>query len=122
MKAALIAILETFKYPVFLQGSINPADAYPDSFFTFWNFSNPESEFYDNDANLCVWGFWVYFYSTDPEKVESVSEQARQALKAAGWITDGKPTDINVDRPTHTGAFFSAYGIDKYNESEVETI
>ena len=118
MKAALIEILESFDYPVFLQGSLNPDESYPDSFFTFWNFDNPETMFYDNDANRCVWGFWIYFYSIDPEQVEQVPEQARKMLKSAGWIVEGKPNDINVDRPTHTGAFFTAYGLENY-ESEV---
>lgn len=122
MKAELITILKTFGYPVFLQGSLNPNEQYPDSFFTFWNFDNPENAFYDNDPNRCVWGFWVYFYSTDPEKVEKTPEQARQALRAAGWVVEGKPNDISVDRPTHTGAFFTAFGWENYednNESEV---
>lgn len=118
MKAQLIKLLETFGFPVFLQGSINSVDEYPDSFFTFWNFDNSESAFYDNDPNKCVWSFWVYFYSTDPQKVEEIAEQARKLLRANGWTVEGKPTDISVDKPTHTGAFFTAYAIENY-ESEV---
>ena len=118
MKAALIEILESFDYPVFLQGSLNPDESYPDSFFTFWNFENPESAFYDDNANRCIWGFWVYFYSIDPVKVEQIPEQARKMLKSAGWVVEGKPNDIDVDRPTYTGAFFTVYGLENY-ESEV---
>lgn len=118
MKSELIAALEAFNYPVFLQGSINSADEYPDSFFTFWNFQTPEAAFYDDGATRAVWGFWVYFYSTDPRKVEEIPERARKALKSAGWILDGKPNDISVDAPTHTGAFFTVYKFENY-ESEV---
>lgn len=118
MKEQLITILETFGYPVFLQGSFEPDEAYPDSFFTFWNFDTPEDAFYSNDANAAVWGFWVYFYSIDPAAVEDIPEQARLALKSAGWTLDGRAHDINVERPTHTGAFFTALFYDKYTETE----
>ena len=114
MKSALIELLETLGYPVFLQGSINDMDSYPDSFFTFWNFENPENLFYDNNANCCLWGFWIYFYSTSPKLVESESEKARKLLKQNGYIVRGKPTDIKVDKPTHTGAFFTAYANENY--------
>ena len=114
MKETLIRILGSFDYPVFLQGSLAEPGDYPDTFFTFWNFENPEGEHYDNSANVCVWGFWVYFYSTDPELVESVPEAARQALKAQRFLSGEKPADVSVDAPTHTGAFFTVYGIENY--------
>lgn len=118
MKQELIQILEAFGYPVFLQGSLNADQAYPDSFFTFWNFDTPEAAFYDDNAHRAIWGFWVYFYSTDPSLVEKVPERARKVLKGAGWTLDGKAHDINVDRVTHTGAFFTIYKFEEY-ESEV---
>jgi hypothetical protein len=101
---------------VFLQGSLDTDEAYPDSFFTFWNFETPEGAFYDDDAHRAVWGFWVYFYSTDPKLVEEKTEAARQLLKTSGWIPQGKPHDISVDVPTHTGSFFEIYGIENYKE------
>ena len=118
MKSELTALLETFGYPVFLQGSLDTAEDYPESFFTFWNFETPESAFYDNDANRAVWGFWVYFYSTDPKLVEEKTEAARQLLKSNNFVPNGKPNDISVDVSTHTGAFFEVYGIENYTEEE----
>lgn len=115
MKSELIELLESFGFPVFLQGSLNSADDYPDSFFTFWNFDTPETAFYDDDANRAVWGFWVYFYSTEPRKVEQIPENARQILKRNGWIPQGKPQDIQTDAVTHTGAFFTVYKFENYN-------
>lgn len=109
MKQKLIQLLSSFGYPVFLQGSLNPSEQYPDSFFTFWNFNNDDAAFYDDDTNRAVWGFWVYFYSVNPQLVESVPEQARRLLKQNDFILQGKATDIDVDRPTHTGAFFTTY-------------
>ena len=120
MKSELIKLLESFGFPVFLQGSLNSTEDYPDSFFTFWNVRNSEQNFYDNNANCCVWGFWVYFYSTNPVLVEEVSEAARKLLKTHGWIVGGKPTDIKTDKITHTGAFFTASYIERYKkESDV---
>lgn len=118
MKNELVVLLETLGFPVYLQGTINSMDEYPESFFAFWNFDTPEAAFYDDAANRAVWGFWIYFYSVDPELVESIPEQARQLLKANDWILQGKANDISVDKPTHTGAFFTAYKFENY-ESEV---
>ena len=120
MKSELITLLETLKYPVYLQGSINSLEEYPESFFTFWNFETPESAFYDNDAGRAVWGFWVYFYSTDPTLVETQPEAARKLLKANGWILQGKANDISVDKPTHTGAFFTVHKFEEYPEPQPE--
>lgn len=117
MKQELIDLLETFGYPVFLQGSLNSVDEYPESFFTFWNFETPEDSFYDNDATKAVWGFWVYFYSTDPDLVETIPEQARRLLKQNDWILQGKAHDITVDTPSHTGAFITVYRFERYTNN-----
>lgn len=114
MKDNLITLLETLKYPVYLQGSINSLDDYPDSFFTFWNFDTPEAAFYNDDANRAVWGFWIYFYSVDPVLVQSVPEAARKLLKQNDYILQGKANDITVDKPTHTGAMFTVYKFEEY--------
>lgn len=120
MKSELIKLLEYFGYPVFLQGSLNSVEDYPVSFFTFWNFDNPEKSFYDNNANSCIWVFKVYFYSENPVMVEEFAEAARKLLRAHGWIVGGKPTDIKTDKITHTGAFFTASYIERYKkESDV---
>lgn len=114
MKDNLITLLETLKYPVYLQGSINSLDDYPDSFFTFWNFDTPEAAFYNDDANRAVWGFWIYFYSVDPVLVQSIPEAARKLLKQNDYILQGKANDITVDKPTHTGAMFTVYKFEEY--------
>lgn len=115
MKEQLIDLLETLGFPVFLQGSLTSPEEYPESFFTFWLFSAPERAFYDDEANRCVWGFWVYFYSTDPALVAQKSEEARQLLKDGGFIPDGKPTDLPVDVPEYTGAMFPVYIAEEYH-------
>lgn len=116
MKSELIEILETLGFPVFLQGSLNSAEEYPDNFFTFWNFDTPEAAYYSDNPTRAIWGFWVYFYSIDPASVETIAENARQLLKQNGWILQGKPQDIPTDAATHTGTFFTVYKFENYTE------
>lgn len=107
MKQSLINVLSTFGYPVFLEGSINPDTTYPDAFFTFFNTGTAEDMFYSSDPLGQIWHFRVWFVATDPALVETVPEQARQALKAAGWTPENMPRDGRVDLPTHTARFFT---------------
>ena len=103
MKQSLVALLATFGYPVFLQGSLNKDDAYPASFFTFWNDETDGAAFYDNDANTFVWTFTVYFYSTDPALVNTTLISVRSLLRSNGWIVPGLGYDVASDEITHTG-------------------
>lgn len=109
MKEKLISILATFGFPVALQGSLNPEEQYPDSFFTFWVFQADETAHYNNQPVSCDWGFWVYFYSNDPRLVETVPNQAKAALRQAGFVFEGKAIDANSDHDTHTGAMLTCY-------------
>nr|DAW56641.1 MAG TPA: hypothetical protein [Bacteriophage sp.] len=103
MKQDLINELSKFGYPVFLQGSLNEDDAYPDSFITFWTDDVTDEAHYDDDATAWAWDFSVIFYSNDPVLVNSKPEEIRKALKAAGFIPQGKGRDIPSDEPSHTG-------------------
>lgn len=114
MKDKLISILETFGFPVFLQGSLNDDEKYPPSFFTFWNFETPEDNHYDNDAIRAVWGFWVYLYSDDPSIVNSKLDEAGKLLKANGWTIEGRGEDVVSDEPTHTGRMITCRFIENY--------
>lgn len=113
MKSQLIQLLETLGYPVFLQGSLSGAD-YPDSFFTIWDFMGDELTHYDNNPYACTWGFWIYFYSSDPELVASVPLAAKKLLKDNGYSLQGKPTSANSDTITHTGSMLTAYYFENY--------
>lgn len=109
MKQELINILSTLGYPVFLDGSINPDNAYPDAFFTFFNTDSEEDMFYSGAPIGEVWRFRVWFVATDPTLVETVPEQARQALRSAGWTLVDMPRDGAVDVPSHTAKFFETF-------------
>lgn len=103
MKLKLIEILETFGFPVYLQGSMREDESYPDSFITFWTDSTTDGAHYDNDTKSYIWSFSVIFYSNSPTMTNTMPEQIRKALKAVGFIPQGKGQDIPSDEPTHTG-------------------
>lgn len=103
MKSELIAILEEFKYPVFLQGSLTKDEPYPPTFFTFWNNSSTDQAYYDNDPIESVWAFTVNLYSSDPSIVNTTLIDVRSLLKSNGWIVSGRGYDVPSDEPTHTG-------------------
>lgn len=103
MEDNLIEILETFNLPVIRQGSLAPDEAYPDTFFTFWNNSEEGQSYYDNDVALTVEDFSVNVYSTDPDTVYDLLKEARQKLKANGWTIFRRGYDIASDEITHVG-------------------
>lgn len=101
MKQFLYNTLAALGFPVYLQGSA--PEIYPDSFITYWTINTPAAAEFDNALMLTEWQFYIYFYSTDPALVQSVPAQMRSALKAAGFIPQGKGRDLLSDEPTHTG-------------------
>ena len=112
MKQKLINELSKFGYPVFLQGTLNENDAYPDSFITFWVNDVPDNAHYDNETASWAWDFSVIFYSNDPALVNSKPEEIRTALKTAGFIPQGKGRDIPSDELTHTAWAMDFYFIE----------
>lgn len=109
MEDALIEILEKFEYPVYRQGSMSNDEAYPETFFTFWNNDSPDHAHYDNVEYGTAWDFDVNVYSSNPSLTYSLLESARAALKTAGWIVPSRGHDVGSDEPTHTGRGFEAY-------------
>lgn len=105
MREELERILEATGYPAALQGTIGD---YPESFYTYWNFDTPET-FYDNTAVDAVWGFWIFFFSTDPALVDSEIKAVITRLRAAGWVVEGRGEDALSDEHTHTGRRLTVY-------------
>lgn len=103
MKELLISLLETFGYPVRLQGSLAKDEKYPESFFTFWVNDTTDGSHYDNDAIAFVWDFDINFYSVNPTLVNNTIPAVRALLKSHGFIMSGKGYDVASDEPTHTG-------------------
>ena len=115
MKNYLINLMEQVNTNVFLQGSLNSDEEYKDSFLTFWNFETPEGQFYDNDPNRAMWGFWVYAYANDPEVLDSMMESLIDTFKRdEKIILSGKGEDVASDVNTHTGRMLTVYLIENY--------
>ena len=108
MKDTLISLLEAFGYPVFLQGTLADDGSYPSSFFTFWNNDSYDGNHYDNEPICTIWSFYVNFYSTDPDLVNTKLLEAKALLKANGFIISGKGYDVASGVPTHTGRGMTA--------------
>ena len=113
MKDTLIELLETFGYPVRLQGSLTENEAYPQSFFTFWNNDTYDNAHYDNSAISYVWDFDINFYSTDPTLVNNVLIGVKALLISSGFIITGKGYDVASDEPTHTGRGMHALYVER---------
>lgn len=103
MKQKLIKALSAFGFPVYLQGTLNPEEAYPQTFITFFVDSTDDNGHFENKTNSVNWSFSVILYSNDPEIVNTKPDEIRAALKAVGFIPQGKGNDVMSDEPTHTG-------------------
>jgi hypothetical protein len=88
---------------VFLQGTVDADVPYPESFITFFTDYTEDRKFFDDDVASIDWSFTVIFYSSDPELIASVPAEITTALKAQGFIPQGRGRDIPSDVPTHTG-------------------
>lgn len=113
MRELLIQLLLSFRYGVYLQGSMDQEEEYPDSFFTFWNPDNYDGSHYNNKAVEWVWVFEVNFYSNNPALVESELLRAKQLLTENGFVISGKGHDSPSDEPTHTGRGFTALIVER---------
>lgn len=103
MEDLLIETLESFGFPVILQGSLLPDEPYPDHFFTFWNNNSYGESYYDNDEKSTVYNYDVNFYSVNPEWVYSKLRAAKVALKRVGFIVSGDGYSVMSDESTHDG-------------------
>ena len=104
MKEKLFNILNTIcPNNVFLQGTIDEDVQYPDNFITFFTNDTEDRAFFSNEVTSIDWTFSVIFYSNDPAMINIVPAEITTALKAQGFIPQGKGWDIPSDVPSHTG-------------------
>ena len=113
VKNLLLNTLQSFDYPIYLQGSMAKDEAYPASFFTFWNNDTTDYAFFDNNETQTIWDFDLNYYSNNPASVNSVLLEAKRLLKAVGFIPDGSGYDVISDEPTHTGRGINLLFIEK---------
>ena len=112
MKNKLIALLGKYGFPVFLQGTLNPEQEYPETFITFWTDNVGDGGHFDNETTSFNWSFSIILYSSNPEIVNTLPATMRTDLKAAGFIPQGKGFDVPSDEPTQTGWALDVIGIE----------
>lgn len=104
VKENLISILETYcPDNVYLQGTLNPEAAYPNTFITFYITDSEFNAFYDDDANRTDWSIAVMIYSNNPDTIDTIAKGVIKDCKVAGFIPQGAGNDIPSDVYTHTG-------------------
>lgn len=104
MKEKLVGILNKHcPNNVYLQGTMNAAEAYPTEFITFFTSFTEDISHYDNSVHSVGWNFAVIYYSDDPQQVNTKPFAIAADLKAAGFVQQGRGFDILSDEPTHTG-------------------
>ena len=118
MEDKLIELLETFGYPVILQGSLLPDEPYPDSFFTFWNNFSEGENYYDNDEKSAVYSYDVNFYSTNPELIYTKLREVKRLLKENRFIVSGDGHSVVSDEPTHDGRGIDVLYLKYYSQEE----
>lgn len=104
----LYSTLAAFDLPVYLQGSMGDDESYPDAFYTYFNNDSGGAMYYDDAENAVVWDFDVNAYATNPDTAQEMLLQARDALRAMGYVCAGSGYDVISDEPTHTGRGINA--------------
>ena len=92
-----------FHLPIFLQGSLDDDEAYPEAFFTYWNNSTDDDSFFDNRESRANWNFDLNFYSIDPSDAIETLFAAKDELRKVGFIPDGAGYDVPSDEDSHFG-------------------
>lgn len=107
IKSKLIETIKTLGFvegsTLILQGTLGEDSPYPPELVTFWVQDTSDGSHYDDQATNYDWTISVIYYSDDPQKVLTVPDTIRKALKAAGFIPQGKGQDVPSDEPSHTG-------------------
>lgn len=117
VKDKLISLIEPLGFvageTIFLQGTLGQDEAYPSSFFTFFN-SETEEMYADNVVYQSIWYIELNYYSNDPTSVNTMFDTLKPILVANGFQVQGKGFDVPSDEPSHTGRGINITYIDKY--------
>ena len=103
MKDLLTRTVEALGYPAYLQGTMSDEDLLKPSYVTYFTLAGDDAGHFDNEPSGVAWRYTVIFYSSDPRLVASAPKEIRAALKAVGFIPQGRGMDIPSDEKTHTG-------------------
>lgn len=103
MNSEIYNALTALGYPVFLHGTLGENEPFPPAFITYQTLDSPDAFPFDDDPTHTVWVYQVICYADDRQTLEETAAACRNALKASGFIPQGKGRDIPSEEPTHTG-------------------
>ena len=104
MKHELYTALNTIcPNNVYLQGTFDANAAYPDTFITYWTNYTEDHAHFDDVVVSIDWNFSVMVYSTDPTTLATMAATIRTTLIPLGFIPQGRGSDLQCDKPTHSG-------------------
>lgn len=107
------AVLNSFNFPVYIQGTMGEDEPYPNDFLTYWITDSQGNTYYDNAANTTDWSVNVIFYTNNIEKIKTVIPQLVKSLEENGFLINGKGQMIASDEETHIGWIVEALYAEK---------
>lgn len=105
VKTKLVTLLSSFVNPlnIYLQGTLNPDEEYPNEFFTFFITTTELESHYDDNSQRTDLYISVMYYSNNPVDVSQIADKIMPAMKENGFVPTDSGNDIASDVQTHTG-------------------
>lgn len=112
----LLKIIEKRELPVYLQGTLTEQKANETpSYFTYWNYSTPDTAYYCNKPTRSTWSCWVFLYTTDdPFKAQDTIDALIADLRAAGWTVEGRGDSMSSSLPSHIARRITVHKSENY--------
>ena len=104
----LYEVLESFNYPVFVQGTMGEDEQYPANFFTYWIYDSLGNTYYDNTSHSTDWSVNVIFYTNDITLFNTVIPSLIEELEKNDFLIDGKGFMTASDEVSHVGWIIEA--------------
>lgn len=102
IREELFNLLEVFHLPIYLQGSMNESEVYPELFITYFIPEVDDVEHFDNEPFLTSYTIEVAVYGNDIDRVDELTSQIKALLKSGdfNFVISG---DVQSDVQTHLG-------------------
>lgn len=118
MEELLIEFISSLGYPIFRQGSLTENEAYPPTFFTYWNNTEINHSAYDNDTIIMQYDYDLNVYSTNIDTCYELLDQATKLLKQHKFIVTQFGFDLYSDEVTHVGRGMNVSYLGDYERND----